>query len=97
MLLQFLTTAARVLYDTLTTGKTRNGVFWYKAHSTLRVAMADFWWTFHSNGKISPCWWGGEDTRPPPFTLFTITYKVAVFAPAERRIHYLCFMSTPTL
>jgi hypothetical protein len=25
---------------------------------------------------------GGE--RPPPFTLFTITYKVAMFAPAER-------------
>jgi hypothetical protein len=23
-------------------------------------------------------------TRPPPFTLFTITYKVAFYAPAER-------------
>ncbi len=26
----------------------------------------------------------GGGTRPPPFTLFTITYKVAVYAPAER-------------
>jgi hypothetical protein len=24
------------------------------------------------------------DTRPPAFTIFTITYKVAVYAPAER-------------
>jgi hypothetical protein len=26
----------------------------------------------------------GGGARPPPFTLFTITYKVAVYAPAER-------------
>ncbi len=26
----------------------------------------------------------GGDTHPPPFTLFTITYKVAAYAPAER-------------
>ncbi len=26
----------------------------------------------------------GESARPPLFTLFTITYKVAVYAPAER-------------
>ncbi len=26
----------------------------------------------------------GGGARPPPFTLFTITYKVVVYAPAER-------------
>ncbi len=26
----------------------------------------------------------GAGARPPPFTLFTIMYKVAVYAPAER-------------
>ncbi len=50
-----------------------------------RVATAAFWHTFHHDGQISPGWrvgaWGA---RPPPFTLFTITYKVAVYAPAVR-------------
>ena len=91
MLLQFLTTAARVLYDTLTTGKTRNGVFWYQAHSTLRVAMGVHSIVIEKSALAG----GGEDARPPLFTQFTITYKVAVFAPAERRIHYPYFISTP--
>ncbi len=39
---------------------------------------AAFWRTFHHDGKISPggCGWA-------PFTTVTITYKVAVYAPAE--------------
>ncbi len=34
-------------------------------------------------GKISPGWWGWGGARPPPFTTFTITSKVAVYTPAE--------------
>jgi hypothetical protein len=48
------------------------------------MATDDFWRTFHHDGKISPGWWvwaGGA--RSPPFPIFTITYKVAVYAPAE--------------
>ncbi len=33
--------------------------------------------------KISPGWWGWGGGRPPPFITFTITSKVAVYAPAE--------------
>ncbi len=45
------------------------------------LAFIPSWWR-----KISPGWWGweGGGARPPPFTLFTITYKVAVYARAER-------------
>jgi hypothetical protein len=55
--------------------------------------------TFHHDGKISPVWceWGGA--RPHPFTLFTITYKVEVYAPAERAdelpLFLLSLYSTP--
>jgi hypothetical protein len=40
-----------------------------------------------------------KSARPPPFPLFTFTYKVAVYAPAERAntVHYLCFFSTYTM
>jgi hypothetical protein len=40
-----------------------------KPQSTHRVAMADFWRTFHHYGKISPgCWgWGGGGCTPNPF------------------------------
>ncbi len=41
-----------------------------------RVATAAFWRTFSDEGKI-----GGA--RPPPLFTFTITNKVAVYAPAE--------------
>jgi hypothetical protein len=44
--------------------------------STHRVAIADFWRTFHHDGKISPSWWGWGCT-PIPFHSITITYKVA--------------------
>jgi hypothetical protein len=47
--------------------------------------MADFWRTFHHDGKISTAGeWGGGARTPTPLTLFTITYNVAVFTPAER-------------
>ncbi len=39
---------------------------------------------FHHDGTISPGWWGGGGALPPPFTISTITYKVVVYAPAER-------------
>jgi hypothetical protein len=46
--------------------------------------MAAFWRTLHREGKISPGWWGwGEHARTPPFITFTITSKVALYAPAE--------------
>ncbi len=51
---------------------------------THRVATLAFWRTFNHDGKMYPGWvvWVGG-SRPPPFTIFTITYKVAVNAPAE--------------
>jgi hypothetical protein len=39
--------------------------------------------TFPHDRKVSPGWWGGRHANPP-FTITTITYKVAVYAPAER-------------
>jgi hypothetical protein len=40
---------------------------------------------------------GGAPARPPSFTIVTITYKVAVYAPAERAdtVHFPYFISTP--
>ncbi len=38
--------------------------------------------TFHHDEKISPGWWGW--CTPTRFLLFTIAYKVAVYAPVER-------------
>ncbi len=46
-----------------------------------RVATSA-WRTFSDVGKISPGWWGGG-ARPPPLITFTLTSKVAVYAPAE--------------
>ncbi len=48
------------------------------------MAIADFGCTFHHDGKISPGCVKVRVARPPPCTLVTITYKVAVYAPAER-------------
>ncbi len=64
--------------------------------STHRVAMADFWRTFRHDGKISTGWWGRRRGvhGHPPFTLFTITYKVAVYTPAERKDTSPYFIST---
>jgi len=44
--------------------------------------MTTFWRTFHHDGKAAQAGEGGG-ARPPPFTLPTITSKVAVYAPAE--------------
>jgi hypothetical protein len=50
--------------------------------------MANFWRTFHHDGKICPgWWWWGGGARPPPFTLFTLLYKVVVHASVEWQIH----------
>jgi hypothetical protein len=53
-----------------------------RSQSTHRVATATFWRIFHHDGKIS--WWGWGVNAHPPLTIFTITYKVAVYAQAER-------------
>jgi hypothetical protein len=51
-------------------------------HRVHRVATAAFWRTFSNGGKISPGWlgWG---VHAHPLITFTITSKVAVYAPAE--------------
>jgi hypothetical protein len=55
----------------------------YLPQSTHRVAPVAFWRTFHHDGKISPGLVRVGGARPPPFAVFTITYEVAVYAPAE--------------
>ncbi len=71
---------------------------WLFPQSTHRVAMADFCRTFHRDGKISPGWWEWGVARLPPFTLFTITYKVSVYRSTFQlrgQIHSSYFISTP--
>jgi hypothetical protein len=51
-------------------------------HRVHRVVTAAFRRTFHHEGKISLAGKGGGCT-PTPFSTFTITSKVAVYAPAE--------------
>jgi hypothetical protein len=48
-------------------------------------ATAAFWRTFHHDGrwKNKSRMVGAGDAGPPPFSIVTITYKVAVYAPAE--------------
>jgi hypothetical protein len=63
-------------------------------HIVHRVATAAFWRTFSDEGKISLAGEGGG-ARPPPLFTFTITCKVAVYAPAEwadtlTLFHQLC-------
>ncbi len=59
----------------------------WRAHRVHRVANAAFWRIFHHEGKISPGWWEwGGGASPPPFITFTITSKVAMYAPAERAL-----------
>ncbi len=59
-----------------------HGSVWVTAHL---VPTGAFWRTFHHDGKICPDWWGrGMHAQPFPCTLFTITYKIAVYAPAKR-------------
>jgi hypothetical protein len=49
--------------------------------STHRVATAAFWLTLDHEGKISPVWWGWKMHAYLLFTIFSTTYKVAVYAP----------------
>ncbi len=58
-------------------------IWTHRVHRTHRVATAAFWRTFHQDGNIilGLLGWGVLDHHP--FTVFTITYKVAVYAPAE--------------
>ncbi len=48
-------------------------------HRVYRVVTAAFLHTFHHESKNKP----RLSARPPPFITFTITSKVAVYAPAE--------------
>jgi len=55
-------------------------IFYSGHHRVHRVATAAFWRTCSDEGKIGPSWWGwGVHAHP-----VTITYKVAVYASAER-------------
>jgi hypothetical protein len=71
--------------------------FVFLSHRVYRVAMATFSRTFNHEGKISPAWWGLVGARPPPFTLSTITYKVVVYAPAERADTLTLFLLHPCM
>ncbi len=51
-------------------------------HRVHRVITSAFWLTFSHEGKISLAG-GVGGARPPPFITFTITSKVAVYAPVE--------------
>ncbi len=51
-------------------------------HRVHRVATAAFWRTFSHEGKLALAGEGGGCTPTPSLT-FTITNKVAVYAPAE--------------
>ncbi len=65
----------------------------FEPQSTHRVAIAAFWRTFHHDGKILTGVGGGA--RPPPFTLFNITFKVAVYAPTGVQIKLPLFHLYP--
>ncbi len=57
--------------------------YWQSSnHIVHKVATAAFWRTFSHEGKISPGW-GGGGACPPPLITFSITSKVAVYAPAK--------------
>jgi hypothetical protein len=58
---------------------------------THRVAMATFWRTFHHDGKNKPSLVRVGGARPPP----TITYKVVMYAPAERAYTIHLFLIYP--
>jgi hypothetical protein len=52
--------------------------------------------TFHHDGKMNPGWGGwGVHAHPGHFNLFSITYKIAVFAPAEGADTLLVFYPYP--
>jgi hypothetical protein len=52
-------------------------------HRVHRVATAAFWRIFSHEGKIGPGCGEGGGCTPTPLITFTITSKVAVYAPAE--------------
>jgi hypothetical protein len=62
--------------------------FW--PQSTLKVAIANFWHTFHHDGKSALAVEGGGCTPTPVHSsyLVTITYKVAMYAPTERQMWF---------
>ncbi len=51
-------------------------------HRIYRVATASFWRTFSDESKSVLAGEGGG-ARPPPLITFTLTSKVAVYAPPE--------------
>jgi hypothetical protein len=58
--------------------KQRCGEALHISQSTHRVAMTDFWRTFHRDGKISPGWWGGRMHAhlPPSIPFHSIYHHV---------------------
>ncbi len=66
-------------------------------HTETIVAIADFWRKFYHDGEKSALAYegGGGGARPAPFTQATITYKVAVYAPAERADTLILFNLWP--
>jgi hypothetical protein len=67
------------------------------SHRVHRTATATFWRTFHHDGKISLGRWGWGGARLPSYTISTITYKVVMYAPAERADILTLFLLYPCM
>jgi hypothetical protein len=63
-------------------------------HRVHREATATFWHTFIMMEKIAQSGDSGG-ARPPLFTISTISYKVVVYAPAERAYTLSLFLLYP--
>ncbi len=62
-----------------------NSVWVYIPQSIHRVAMTDFWRSFHHEGIINPGWWGwGSHAHPLSLYLPSRTKKFATYVSAER-------------
>jgi hypothetical protein len=62
----------------------------------LRVAMADFWHTYHHDGKISPSWWGCGRKPMHPLSLYLLSCSMLQCTLQLRgKIHSPYFISTP--
>ncbi len=69
---------------------------WRWPQSTHRVAIADFWHTFHHDGKISPGWRGWGYTPTPLSLCLPSSTKLLWMLQLRGQIHSPYFISTPT-
>jgi hypothetical protein len=73
--------------------------FWKKGkcvgrdHRVHRVVTADFWRTFHHEGKISPGWWGWGMQALPISLHIPSPVKLQCTLQLSGQIHWPCFIS----